>query len=255
MSRLDELRRIADLVGIATRHVDALGVVARARRGDAVAADRRVRPAARPASGRRGARRRRPRGAVRPRAGPYRRRRGVCSGAAACACRSGPAAVEWHLPARRRHARAAGKQRCERELLRCLRDCRSAITGSNLAGGGATAEISLAVAPAFVPPAGDGLQRGARSWGLTDPALRAAQRARLGHRRFQRSGAFCAREAGSLGAAAVGINPLHALFAAEPRHFSPYSPSSRALARLSLYRRDRGPRLCRGPGGATPGVG
>jgi 4-alpha-glucanotransferase len=32
---------------------------------------------------------------------------------------------------------------------------------------------------------------------------------------------------GKLGAAAVGINPLHALFAAEPRHFSPYSPSSR----------------------------
>ena len=27
MSRIDELRRIADLVGIATRHVDALGVV------------------------------------------------------------------------------------------------------------------------------------------------------------------------------------------------------------------------------------
>ena len=27
MSRLDELRRIADLVGIGTRHVDALGVV------------------------------------------------------------------------------------------------------------------------------------------------------------------------------------------------------------------------------------
>src|SRR5208282_59342 len=35
------------------------------------------------------------------------------------------------------------------------------------------------------------------------------------------------REAGKLGAGAVGINPLHALFAAEPRHFSPYSPSSR----------------------------
>ena len=35
------------------------------------------------------------------------------------------------------------------------------------------------------------------------------------------------RRAGTLGAAVVGINPLHALFAAEPRHFSPYSPSSR----------------------------
>jgi len=39
--------------------------------------------------------------------------------------------------------------------------------------------------------------------------------------------AWLARAAGRLGAATVGINPLHALFAAEPRHFSPYSPSSR----------------------------
>src|SRR5204862_6293275 len=38
---------------------------------------------------------------------------------------------------------------------------------------------------------------------------------------------WLARAAGRLGAATVGINPLHALFAAEPRHFSPYSPSSR----------------------------
>jgi 4-alpha-glucanotransferase len=29
------------------------------------------------------------------------------------------------------------------------------------------------------------------------------------------------------GAAAIGVNPLHALFPAEPRHISPYSPSSR----------------------------
>ena len=33
--------------------------------------------------------------------------------------------------------------------------------------------------------------------------------------------------AGSCGAATLGINPLHALFAAEPLHCSPYSPSSR----------------------------
>ncbi len=32
---------------------------------------------------------------------------------------------------------------------------------------------------------------------------------------------------GRQGAAALGINPLHALFPAEPRHISPYSPSSR----------------------------
>jgi 4-alpha-glucanotransferase len=36
-----------------------------------------------------------------------------------------------------------------------------------------------------------------------------------------------ARAAASCGVGALGINPLHALFAAEPRHVSPYSPSSR----------------------------
>ena len=33
--------------------------------------------------------------------------------------------------------------------------------------------------------------------------------------------------AGKVGAAAVGVNPLHALFLDDPGHFSPYSPSSR----------------------------
>ena len=56
----------------------------------------------------------------------------------------------------------------------------------------------------------------------------------------------CAARAGALGAAAIGVNPLHALFAAEPRHFSPYSPSSRVWLELPLYRCDRRARVCRG---------
>jgi len=36
-----------------------------------------------------------------------------------------------------------------------------------------------------------------------------------------------AEGAGRRGARVIGVNPLHALFAAEPRHISPYSPSSR----------------------------
>jgi 4-alpha-glucanotransferase len=36
-----------------------------------------------------------------------------------------------------------------------------------------------------------------------------------------------AREAGSQGAAAIAISPIHALFTATPGHFSPYAPSSR----------------------------
>jgi 4-alpha-glucanotransferase len=41
--------------------------------------------------------------------------------------------------------------------------------------------------------------------------------------------ATLARTAGARGAAVLGVNPLHALFAAEPLHISPYSPSYRAL--------------------------
>jgi 4-alpha-glucanotransferase len=39
--------------------------------------------------------------------------------------------------------------------------------------------------------------------------------------------AALALAAGHCRAAVLGINPLHALFAAEPLHVSPYSPSSR----------------------------
>jgi len=53
--------------------------------------------------------------------------------------------------------------------------------------------------------------RSERNWGIGDFSDLAA----LG------------RAAGAAAAATVGINPLHALFAAEPLHFSPYSPSSR----------------------------
>ncbi len=38
-----------------------------------------------------------------------------------------------------------------------------------------------------------------------------------------------ARRAAALGADLIGINPVHALFAADPLHFGPYSPSNRAF--------------------------
>ena len=38
-----------------------------------------------------------------------------------------------------------------------------------------------------------------------------------------------ARHAAAHGASSIGLNPLHALFPATPRHLSPYSPSSRAF--------------------------
>ncbi|HTW51301.1 MAG TPA: 4-alpha-glucanotransferase [Stellaceae bacterium] len=95
-----------------------------------------------------------------------------------------------------------------------------------LAANGMTATIGVAVAPAacHLPPA---LQPGMRSWGLTTQlySLRGGRGWGMGD--FTDLAQLC-RAAGRLGAVTVGINPLHALFASEPRHSSPYSPSSRS---------------------------
>jgi 4-alpha-glucanotransferase len=96
----------------------------------------------------------------------------------------------------------------------------------SLTAGAATAEIGLAVAPAtcHLPV---GLQPGMRSWGLTVQLYSLRRTPDWGIGDFADLAELC-RRCVPLGAGAVGINPLHALFAAEPRHFSPYSPSSRA---------------------------
>jgi 4-alpha-glucanotransferase len=85
------------------------------------------------------------------------------------------------------------------------------------------AETLLIVAPThcYQPPA---LAR--RPWALTAQlyALRSDRNWGIGD--FTDLGRL-ADGVGRQGAAALGINPLHALFPAEPRHISPYSPSSR----------------------------
>jgi 4-alpha-glucanotransferase len=95
-----------------------------------------------------------------------------------------------------------------------------------VAGATTSADVALIVAPesCHLPAA---LQPGVRSWGLTAQlyGLRSARDWGIGD--FTDLALLC-RRAAPLGAAAIGINPLHALFAAEPRHFSPYSPSTRA---------------------------
>jgi 4-alpha-glucanotransferase len=65
-----------------------------------------------------------------------------------------------------------------------------------------------------------------RLWGLTAQlyGLRSARNWGIGD--FTDL-ADLAEQAAELGAAALGINPLHALFPADPNHISPYSPSSR----------------------------
>jgi 4-alpha-glucanotransferase len=94
-----------------------------------------------------------------------------------------------------------------------------------LDAGGVMARLGLVVAPAQCHlPANLGPD--ARSWGLTCQlyGLRSARNWGMGD--FTDL-AMLARAAASCAAAALGINPLHALFAAEPLHVSPYSPSSR----------------------------
>jgi 4-alpha-glucanotransferase len=94
-----------------------------------------------------------------------------------------------------------------------------------LEAGGVAAQLDLIVAPAscHLPPQ---LGPGARNWGLTCQlyGLRSAHDWGMGD--FTDL-ATIAGAAGSCGAAVLGINPLHARFAAEPLHFSPYAPSSR----------------------------
>jgi 4-alpha-glucanotransferase len=90
--------------------------------------------------------------------------------------------------------------------------------------GGVAAELDLIVAPAACHlPAqlADG-----RSWGLTCQLYGIHSAHDWGIGDFTDLAEMSAA-AGECGGAVLGINPLHALFAAEPLHYSPYSPSSR----------------------------
>ncbi len=96
-----------------------------------------------------------------------------------------------------------------------------------LKGSGVDVAVGLAAAPpaCYLPPA---LEEGAHNWGLTAQlyGLNSARNWGIGD--FTDLAELC-RAAGGAGAVTAGINPLHALFASEPRHASPYSPSSRAM--------------------------
>ena len=94
-----------------------------------------------------------------------------------------------------------------------------------LEAGGISAQLSLIVAPArcYLPK---GLAPNARSWGLTCQLYGLRSKRNWGIGDFSDL-ARLATATGSCGATTLGINPLHALFAAEPLHCSPYSPSNR----------------------------
>jgi 4-alpha-glucanotransferase len=87
----------------------------------------------------------------------------------------------------------------------------------------ATTTIIITPAQCYLPAE---LQPERRVWGLTTQlyALRSTRNWGIGD--FSDL-AVLGKGVALHEACAVGVNPLHALFAAEPRHISPYSPSSR----------------------------
>jgi 4-alpha-glucanotransferase len=91
--------------------------------------------------------------------------------------------------------------------------------------GGVASKLDLIVAPArcYLPPQ---LSERGCAWGLTCQLYGMHSAHDWGIGDFSDL-AEIAAAAGSCNAAVLGINPLHALFAAEPLHVSPYSPSSR----------------------------
>jgi 4-alpha-glucanotransferase len=90
---------------------------------------------------------------------------------------------------------------------------------------GRLGEMALIVTPpkAFVPEA---VEEGRSAWGIATQiyALRSERDWGVG---TYGNLAELAESAARAGAVAIGINPLHALFPADPERFSPYSPSSR----------------------------
>jgi 4-alpha-glucanotransferase len=88
-------------------------------------------------------------------------------------------------------------------------------------------ETTLIIVPrrAYWPPA---MEHGARLWGIAVQlyALRSPRNWGIGDFTDLRE---LMEWAGRVGAATIGINPLHALFLDDPGHISPYSPSSRSF--------------------------
>ncbi len=83
--------------------------------------------------------------------------------------------------------------------------------------------VIAAQARAYEPPA---LAHGARVWALATQLYSLRSEDDWGVGDFAALSDLLGR-AGSAGASAVGINPLHSLFADEPERASPYSPASR----------------------------
>jgi 4-alpha-glucanotransferase len=223
MSRLDELRQIAELAGVHTRHVDALGV---AHEADEETLARLIAALGLPTEP------------------------GLAAQAVADAAKVGSLGLQpvYFVAAEAEQRELALPQPAPTNGLhwRCLCEDGSQYEGQSEAGAlvlslpsalplgyhrlvldaaGSITETQLIVAPpaCYLP---DGLHPGARSWGVTAQLYGLRSRHDWGIGDLSDL-AELSRRVGEFGAATVGLNPLHALFAAEPGHISPYSPSSR----------------------------
>ncbi len=98
--------------------------------------------------------------------------------------------------------------------------------------GSQSGKLSLIIAPDHCLRPQD-VAPGGKSWGLSVQlyGLRSASNWGMGD--FGDLGKFAEYAAG-LGAGMVGLNPIHALYHADPNHHSPYSPSHRAFLNI-LY--------------------
>lgn len=94
-----------------------------------------------------------------------------------------------------------------------------------LGGAGATCTTNLIVCPSRCYSVADAVGDEV-VWGLSLQLYGLRSDTDWGIGDFSDLAAF-AGEAAGFGASLIGVNPLHAVFPAEPRHFSPYSPSSR----------------------------
>ncbi|HUZ73690.1 MAG TPA: 4-alpha-glucanotransferase [Stellaceae bacterium] len=97
------------------------------------------------------------------------------------------------------------------------------VTGDTLPRGSDAATLIVAPQQAYLP---DKLQHPPGIWGFSLQLYGLQGRESWGLGDFGDLAGFAAKAA-SLGAGALGLNPLHALFSGNPTHVSPYSPSSR----------------------------
>lgn len=114
-----------------------------------------------------------------------------------------------------------------------------------LSPGGVGADMVLILSPrrCLTP---EEVVPGGRTWGVALQLYGLRGHSDWGMGDFDDLGRF-GETMGRLGAGLVGLNPLHALFPADPHHFGPYSPSSRSFLNVLYIDAEAVPDLAESP--------